>query len=265
MATGILRAVISNVLESTPALSNRSSQLHRWGKEILERSTKVEQTAFDEFSERLVSYVRERINAVCEGVTMDRSKRFKIWSDSHQARLDNSGPIHSAWIELLKKLSITGAEDDPLLEQSVNSELYGMLIAEYFSSRSAHAAIPMVSAPTQFTTDELNVMRYACGYVPHKLLQKYENKSGDMYSQYVQCLGDMAVEGEEDMLEYTRKWFEQVNRGGLFPLNDSTFSLFVEIEKCVRFVLPQHIIRGDSDKATFRKSVLDVIVRNEDV
>ena len=43
------------------------------------------------------------------------------------------------------------------------------------------------------------------------------------------------------------------------------FSLFVEIEKCVRFVLPQHIIRGDSDKATFRKSVLDVIVRNEDV
>ena len=130
MATGILRAVISNVLESTPALSNRSSQLHRWGKEILERSTKVEQTAFNEFSERLVSYVRERINAVCEGVTMDRSKRFKIWSDSHQARLDNSGPIHSAWIELLKKLSITGAEDDPLLEQSVNSELYGMLIAE---------------------------------------------------------------------------------------------------------------------------------------
>ena len=30
-------------------------------------------------------------------------------------------------------------------------------------------------------------------------------------------------------------------------------------------VLPQHIIRGDSDKATFKKSVLDVIVRNEDV
>ena len=162
MATGILPAVISNVLESTPALSDRSSQLHRWGKEILERSTlgEVEQTAFDEFSEGLVSYVRERINAVCEGVTMDRSKRFKIWSDSHQARLDNSGPIHSAWIELLKKLSITGAEDDPLLEKSVNSELYGMLVAEYFSSPSAHAAIPMVSAPTQFTTDECATPAY---------------------------------------------------------------------------------------------------------
>ena len=28
----------------------------------------------------------------------------------------------------------------------------------------------------------------------------------------------------------------------------------------MRLVLPQHIIRGDSDKATFKRSVLDVIV-----
>ena len=112
----------------------------------------------------------------------------------------------------------------------------------------------------ELTTDE---MRYACGYVPHKLLKRYEARSGAVYSQYVQCLGDMAVEGEGDeFATYSRRWFDQVNRGGLFPLNDT---LFVEIEKCVRVVLPKHIIQGDSDKATFKKSVLDVIVNNEDV
>ena len=71
----------------------------------------------------------------------------------------------------------------------------------------------------------------------------------------------MAVEGEgDDVLTYTRKWFNQVNRGGLFPLNDNTFTLFIEIEKSVRVVLPKHVIQGDSDKDTFKKSVLDVIL-----
>ena len=47
----------------------------------------------------------------------------------------------------------------------------------------------------------------------------------------------MAVEGERgDVLEYTRKWFQQVNRGGLFPLNDGTH-LFIEIERCVHVYL----------------------------
>ena len=123
---------------------------------------------------------------------MDSSKRFIIWSDLHQERLDSSGPMHSAWIELL-------SADDPLLEQSIYSELYGMLVAEYFKrSQSAHSLPPTTTAPIQFTTDELNAMRYASGYVPHKLLKKYENKCGDMYSHYVQCLGDMAVGGEHD-------------------------------------------------------------------
>ena len=38
-------------------------------------------------------------------------------------------------------------------------------------------------------------MQHACGYVACSLLKI---KGGDIYSQYVQCLGDMAVEGEGD-------------------------------------------------------------------
>ena len=66
-------------------------------------------------------------------------------------------------------------------------------------------------------------------YVSCSLLKKYETKQGDVYSQYVQYLGDMAV--GDDILTYTGKWFDQVNRGGFFPL---------EIEKCVhQVVLPR--------------------------
>ena len=156
--------------------------------------------------------------------------------------------MHSSWKELLENLGITGTEVDPLLEQSVYDELFTMLVSEYFSSQTAHSSDPTstASTPVELSSDELNAMRYACGYVPRSLLKKYETKCGEVYSQFVQCLGEMAVEGEgDDVLTYTRKWFDQVNRGGLFPLNDNTFTLFVEIEKSVRVVLLKHVIRGD--------------------
>ena len=71
----------------------------------------------------------------------------------------------------------------------------------------------------------------------------------------------MAVAGDgDDVLAYTKKWMVQVNRGGLFPLNDNTFLLFTEIKKCLRFLLPQSMICNDSDKASFKKSVLDKII-----
>ena len=86
-------------------------------------------------------------------------------------------------------------------------------------------------------------MRYACGYVPHNLLKKYEKLKGLKEKHFVECLGNMAVVSEEDLdyLSYTKLWMEKVNRGGLFPLNYQTFKLFIEIEKMVRVVLPEHI------------------------
>ena len=165
---------------------------------------------------------------------MPPSVIYKIWSDFHQIRQDNSGPLHSTWISFLKEINIEEPED-PLLEQSVYSELYSMLIAEYFTSQTPHQAGASVTH-IQISTDELNAMRYACGYVPRTLLKRYENKPGQVYSQYVQCLGDMAVEGEDEFHTYTRKWFDQMNRGGLFPLNENTLIFLLKLKNvCVNF------------------------------
>ena len=68
----------------------------------------------------------------------------------------------------------------------------------------------------------------------------------------------MAVQGEgDDLQEYTRKWFELVNRGGLFPLNDETFRFFVQVEKRVQFLLPKYAINL-SDKEIFKESVVKI-------
>ena len=140
-----------------------------------------------------------------------------------------------------------------------------MLVKEYFSLQSNSQS--SASSAILFTDDELNAMRYACGYIPHVLLKKYEVRDAGVFSQYIECLGNMAVEGSEgdDLLAYTRKWFTLVNRGGLFPLNNNSFLMFIEIEKCVRHLLPQCMIHNDNNKASFKKSVLKRITREESV
>ena len=107
-------------------------------------------------------------------------------------------------------------------------------IFEGYLQEHFHACSSATSSPSQVevvSKDELNALRYACGYV-YSLLRKFEKRKGDKYQQFVVCLGEMTVPGEgSNVLEYTSEWLSLVNRGGLFPLNNDMFTLFVEIEK----------------------------------
>ena len=147
--------------------------------------------------------------------------------------------LQALWSELLKKL------DNPLLEQSVCQEVFEVVVKEYFDCSVSES----MTKP-----DELNVLRYACGYVGRKLLKQYEKKHEDVAVQYVACLGEMAVEGEgSDVLSYTKQWLELVNRGGLFPLSDEAFRFFIEIELCVCTYLRHHLLRPHSEAGFTKK------------
>jgi len=271
MASGLLRSSIVTVIDKIPSRSGRSQQFQVRLQELLTKIVRGEKEveAFDNFSERIVAYLRSRIDEVTQGLTSVSSKRTKIWSDFHQIRLDKTGLLHREWKMLLDNLNENGADlaNDALLQQSIFNEIYSLLVGEYFSFKlhtvnsNEDKAVPPV-----FTEDEMNAMRYACGYVPHALLKKYEKKCGEKYSNFVQCLGDMAIEGEgSDVLTYTTKWLEQVNRGGLFPLSNNSFSFFVEVEKIIRVLLPKHIVQTENDKSTFQKLILDKIIKSDEV
>lgn len=104
------------------------------------------------------------------------------------------------------------------------------------------------SLPTgvpNLTKDEENVIRYAAGYVALELLKKYEVST----PEYVECPSTMAVAGDDsNLLEYTSKWTRQVNRGGLFEVNDMCFSLFREIELKTQQHLPSVISQSTSSR-----------------
>ncbi len=220
---------------------------------------------FDKFSLELVTYLRSAIKSTDDKHLSNDVKRQMLWTFFHRKRIERQGKLKCLWEELVGKSDII--IDDPLLEQSFLQELYEMLMKEYFESISVGGASRNIVGIDSITPEELNVIRYACGYVARSLLKRYETKCGDVYEQYVTCLVDMAVKGENetDLLSYTREWLDLVNRGGLFPLNDETFQLFIHVELCVRTFLPQHLVKTDSDKETFKRNVHEKILRNEDV
>ena len=118
------------------------------------------------------------------------------------------------------------------IQQRVNQKLYESLL-----SRS----LPPLSSSSQpqprtiLSEEELNIVRYAAGYVPHKLLKKH-NKSDSVKSvNFAKCLIKMAISGDEtNLLQYTVTWTKLINRGNLFEISDSTFLFFQQVELLVQ-------------------------------
>ena len=72
----------------------------------------------------------------------------------------------------------------PLLPQSVNKQLFEMFLRNHFAQFETPVS-QRASTELCMKKDELNVLQYACGYVPHTLLKKYD--------RFVECLGNMAT------------------------------------------------------------------------
>ena len=60
----------------------------------------------------------------------------------------------------------------------------------------------------------------------------------------------MAVASQNDgnFMANTWEWINEVNRGGLFPLNDASFNLFISIEKEVKVLFPTYMAKLQDSK-----------------
>ena len=262
----VVRGAVIAAMKKTPSLSSRAVNLKELVEVILEKIDKTgsqERESFDKFSHELVNYFQGIIRAETSGCKANSSKRQNLWSLFHNIRM--KGTSSSIWMKFTTDLQLK--INDPLLEQSLIQEVFEVCLVEYFSCTSVSKVPVNDHGVVNVTGNELNVVRYVGGYVARSLLKKYERKKRcEVHSQFIDCLGELAVEGErDDVLTYTRKWFDLVNRGGLYPINDAAFTLFVNIETCVRDLLPKHILRSTSEQDSFKASVHDKVMKNEDI
>lgn len=150
----------------------------------------------------------------------------------------------------------------PVLFQSLLNEIFKAFLRDYFTSKASSNSQTSFSK-SELKIDELNTLRYVCGYVVRTLLKKYEGMDDEVYSQFEQCLGQMAVtiDDSDDFID-TTKWFHQVNRGGLLLPNEITFMLFIELERIVLTLLPYHTTKQSNEKL-FQESVIKKIVDDD--
>ena len=108
---------------------------------------------------------------------------------------------------------------------------------------------------------------YACGYVPLVLIRRCQKRKECKYETYVECLLNMAVGVFEDSFyDYCRKWFEEINRGGAFEVNDCAFSFFLCVEMNIRSSLTK-FLQVQSSQATEdqKMTLLKELSENEDI
>lgn len=193
---------------------------------IVENDEQIE--VFDTFCDTITFEINNIFTGLSKRIRCPSTKRTRLWSAFHDQRLTK---LLKPWQDLFSKLGISG-DMDLLFIQSVNQELFQLMVVDYMEDKEKRKA----SREQQVTlsTDELNAMQYACGYVPHKLLKRYESRRGVNVRRFVDCLGNnMAVvceDSDPDLLAYTRLWIDRVKRESLFPLNDETFHFFVQVE-----------------------------------
>ena len=77
------------------------------------------------------------------------------------------------------------------------------------------------------------------------------------------CLGNMAIQGDAtDFTSYTSEWFEMINRGGLFPINDETLTFFIAIERVTRI----HLLKYCSNNyGNIRDVLIKIVTEDSDV
>lgn len=166
MASGMLRCSISSVIEDKELQldSPRLCDLRELGSNILKKITEeeIKMTAFDEFSSELVSTLQS-IFTPQKTYRSSEAKRTKYWTNFHQVRIMKLTKI---WSKFLSAIHIEA--NDQLFQQSVSQKVFEMLLPEQFASQSSSTHTSSYS----LKRDELNILQYVGGYVPHTLLKK---------------------------------------------------------------------------------------------
>ena len=149
--------------------------------------------------------------------------------------------LPEVWKHLYEKLKLPVII--VLQQQSVNRHLFEQILVETFSSTTSQVPKP-VDKRVDLTCEEDNAVKYAAGYVAIKVLKRYSKKDTERAARYAECLSHMTMvssEQESSFFDYALEWLSNIDRGGLYYINDSTFCLFKAIEVKTQVCLPQHL------------------------
>ena len=158
----------------------------------------------------------------------------KLWRNFHLLRL--SATTQNQWQSCVR---IFGMSKDILTISETTLQLVLKRTMESVVQQITESKLPhsRPQVPTDLSIRELNVIRYIAGYVVLKMKKSIHFTPG--FLMMLWFVHDYNAVGSVD--DYSRTWVEQVDRGGLYHVNDCFFNLLKQIECVCRQYLDTRI------------------------
>ena len=239
MSAAILRSAICAIFDDEDCQLDtpRMKLAKEAAKVILDSSADCHhdgQDMFESFADKIVGTYQKLVPdpAIPKSKKAFDNKKRHLWSKFHSARISE---LRVLWKEYFQSSALDVKYlEDPLLCEYVNEKLFGMFVKTMYEVNEQQI---VVADPTE---NDLNALRYAAGYVPWKLLQKYSKPTctDPNRQDFIVCLSSLSQKGEGSVtstyLEYTKRWLLAIDRGGLFHIHDEAYNMFYEIECLVK-------------------------------
>lgn len=111
------------------------------------------------------------------------------------------------------------------------------------------------------TWEEENALRYVAGYICRKVQSKLQKSSAKNKEEMV--LFCMELCGDEDGDRGTEEWTNAIDRGGLWHINDYTYTVFSILEEEIRKHLKVSALKDLNE--TTKKKILEAVLKNDEL
>ena len=180
-----------------------------------------------------------------------RLRKEKMWRAYHHLR--TSASFCKDW-EMFLHNSVSHRAH-PAFFQHVSHHIFKELMKTEFPLPPPDA----VEHPDRLLTfEEENALRFVAGYICRKVHTKLEMSTFPEREEMMQCIisfvGDEAVKEEE-----TELWVNTIDRGGLWHVNDITYTFFVIVEITRQYFNTKSILENS------KPQMMEHIMHHDDV
>ncbi len=153
-----------------------------------------------------------------------KTREEVMWREYHKLRVSDT--FRQDWMEFMKKSIDQPAS--PAFFQFVTHRIFKELV------KAKHQLAESVKdQASPITKDEENALRYVCGYVCRKVQAKIQSSSLPHKEDMVLFIADLSGD-EWDEAQGTEEWTNAVDRGGLWHVSDTTYTIFYMMEEEIR-------------------------------
>lgn len=214
----------------------------------------LEWSAADVNKPQLCAFIKRLFTALQKPLISFSRRSFNreiLWRNYFLVR--SSEEFISNWVAFLKDADLTPT---PIFYQHLTDLVFRHLIDNHligFTDDITPAAALM--------DHEAGVLRYAAGYVCRHLRRKIERGNHKLKEELVLCLMALVRSGNDEECGPDEEWTRMLDRGGLWYVKETTYSLFLVIEEearqCLKTLSSQH--------AKCKKEIIADVTSNDDV